>query len=163
MRGVGAPNSSKDTWHKALTKWTTASPSNLVEPVKILSTATTTLWDEVSPMDSLMWASFFCSPVTSQQKSKKKIKNVKNKDVISYAIYMLYMVTDYPSKFGWKNEWTHVVNSLNSGKASRKFEVSWGIFKPESFMYCGFTPVPISWASSSWLMHFRISSHDFPK
>lgn len=93
MRGVGAPNSSRDTWHKALTKWTTASPSSLVEPVKILSTATTTLWDEVSPIDSLMWASFFCSPVTSHKKKKKK--GINNK---ANGMHILYKVIDYKQK-----------------------------------------------------------------
>lgn len=44
------------TWHKALTKSTIASPSSRVDPVNILSTATTTLWELVSPIDSLTLA-----------------------------------------------------------------------------------------------------------
>ena len=37
-----------NTWHRARTKSTIASPLRRVEPVKILSTATTTLWEHAS-------------------------------------------------------------------------------------------------------------------
>ena len=40
-----------------------ASPSNLTDPVKILSTATTILWDDVSPINSCRLDSFFGSTI----------------------------------------------------------------------------------------------------
>ena len=47
------------TIHRALTKSTIASPSSRVEPVKTRSTATTTLCELVSPIDSFTLATIF--------------------------------------------------------------------------------------------------------
>ena len=57
-----------------------ASPSNLTEPVKILSTATTILCDDVSPTDSCKLDSFFAS-ITPER------------DVITYFYLLAINVT----------------------------------------------------------------------
>ncbi len=115
-----------------------ASPSSLTDPVKILSTATTTLCELVSPIDTCKFAivleSIFPRAITAKVRQGYKWA--------SSFCTLLIRTTHLNSK------------QIPSGSNASIGCPFWVWLGP--FMYRVLTPVPISCASSSWEMHFSI-------
>lgn len=67
------------------------------------------------------------------------------------------------ARFRWRSEVSGEASDVDDADAGKPPPPPPpGDCAPWPWMNCGRTPVPINWASSSWLMHLRISSHDWP-
>lgn len=206
------------TWQRARTKSTIALPSKRVDPVKMRSTATTTLCDIVSPIDSLTLAAIERMnrmiantwQINLKQSNEMELRSSELMLTLgrSERCKLVAPLDPKPGKFKFKFmaprfrfkllPW--IENGKGRGKREKKkintvckdaqqtdrtadrqrrwkwflFQQNrWNDFSPTTLTLVGevgvpvinwgLTPVPINCASSSWLIHFKISSHEWPR